>query len=175
MIQSPYKIDKFHSLSLGFRIDLLPVIEDVKKGSIISYRPNFWNFLRSVEQETGLQYERRKEWIFVFKDRDHYEKYLARRISLGIFLDYPACCVEKFENSKLDNNALKFWKEAAKGIENGTYQNILEYVFYVPCSIHCEKTLEMCHKLEKIFQQYDKLAGTYLKLTERGEIKRFLK
>ena len=124
------------------------------------------------DEKTGM--------IFVYISKDEKKAILANvhetegnHKELGILLGYPPCCAEFFakhepEESKDKNDYINPILENSEGFEFPFYNNIFIRDFditllnHFPCSLLCEKSLELAKNHLNIIKKYDlSLAGYF--------------
>jgi len=175
-----YKTKEWNYLSPQPRAELIPTIEDIRPGSIITINKDKNNQLEYILEETGLKYRKEKGiLLFVSKDKDlldrleiwtteegtrEEDKIKFHKI-YGSFLGYPECCIDKFilDLSKELRPLIEWRKKVKRAMKKGTYNNVLDYRFHFPCRINCKKSLILAKDIKRVLEKNDIEAANSLK------------
>ena len=165
----------------------MPVIEKVRPGGQVDLITSKINSrilnsrrknLEYCLNEIGLLYQEYNMDYFVTYDSYLLNKLFSRKIKTGNFLGYPECCIEHFEKSckdylkyKKTPPAVDYWQKARKAIQEGIYNEVLDYILHIPCSISCKNTLNLAYKIKTVLESNDFEALKYLKRLNRSRIK----
>jgi hypothetical protein len=74
--------------------------------------------------------------------------------SLGNVLGYPSCCVKQFSEDRYKgiNVEVRAAQQLLKSFQNGEIDPHVYYTgYFIPCSPHCEKAIEMGHVWHETF------------------------
>ncbi len=186
-----YNSKQWKSLPLLSRADLITVIEKVRPGGQIDLTtPKMNNGLldsrrKSLEyclNETGLLYQEYNLDYFVTYDPLLLNKLFSGKLKTGQFLGYPECCINHFEKScqeflehKKTPPAIEYWQKAKKSLQDKAYNEILDYILHIPCSISCEETINMAYSVKIVLESNDVEVSNYLKKWNRSRIKKVIK
>ena len=183
-----YDSKQWKSLPLISRADLIPVIEKVrpggqidlttlkmKKGLLDSRRKN----LEYCLNETGLLHKEYNLDYFVTYDPLLLNELFSRKLKIGKFLGYPECCIKHHEKScqeylehKKTPPAIAYWQKAGKALQEETYNEVLDYILHIPCSISCEETIDMAYHVKRVLESNDTEVSNYLRNRNRSLIEK---
>jgi hypothetical protein len=183
-----YKSKQWKRLPFHSRSDLIPVIEKVrhggqidlitlkmKKGLLDSRRKNLEHCLN----ETGLLHQEYNLDYFVTYDPLLLNKRFSGKLKTGKFLGYPECCIKNFEKScqeylkhKKTPPAIAYWQKAGKALQEGVYDEVLDYILHIPCSISCKETIDMAYNVKTVLESNDAEVLNYLKEFNRSRIEK---
>lgn len=106
----------------------------------------------------------------------------SRKLKTGEFLGYPECCVKHFEKSckeyleyQKTPPAIAYWQNAGKALQEGVYNEILDYILHIPCNISCKETINMAYNIKISLESNDTEVSNYLRRWNRSKIKKMIK
>ncbi|MDP2907001.1 MAG: DUF483 domain-containing protein [Nanoarchaeota archaeon] len=189
--KSIYKSKQWKKLPLYSRADLIPVIEKVRHGGQIdlatikmkkrlldSRRKN----LEYCLGEVGLFYQEYNLDYFVAYDSLLLNRLFSGKLKTGEFLGYPECCIKHFEKSckeYLEHQktppAIDYSQKARKALQEGVYDEVLDYILHIPCSISCKETIDMAYNVKTVLESNDAEVLNYLKEFNRSRIEKIIK
>lgn len=169
----------------------MPVIEKVRHGGQIDLtttKMKKWlldsrrKSLESCLNETGLLYQEYNLDYFVTYDPLLLNKLFSRKLKTGEFLGYPKCCIKHFEKScqeYLEHQktppAIDYWQNAGKALQEGVYNEVLDYILHIPCSLSCKETINMAYRIKNVLESNDIEVSNYLKKLNRSRIEKIIK
>jgi len=185
-----YEFIEWYKLNLDIMVDLITLIEDVRYGANIE----LWKFKKRIGEKYFLQQKELLEYVlikfgllheesdgyyYISKDATLIEQLCSNQIKTGLFLGYPQCCIEKFEEGcKLyiskhgPGPAVAFWQEAKPEIAEGSFNEILYYTLHTPCKTSCQPSIILAEKIKKALE-VDQEASYYLKEFNKNSFYQF--
>lgn len=166
-----YQTKEWKHLNLTDRIYLLLTTESVRPGTVITPSHVTSNLEHYLNEKDMKLYKEDKLWyisknksllnttviaktiynnterFFTPKEKHKYAYIKAQRVYhkiMGEFFGYPNCCINEFANVLLKGILpnMEWRKKAWKALQNGEYNDMFDYLFYVPCGISCKKSLK---------------------------------
>lgn len=203
-MENLYKSKEWNSLDKVDRAQLLLVIEDLKKGTMIG--GNHTSFL-DILKKTGLDYkfnfdkrllypvfeiakpealaEKTHKLLTLPKDCTSFDYYSV----VGDFLGYPECCIKEYsrERTPAEKEAVrtpgkrhltyKFGQELdAKIKSDGSYPESFDYVppSFTPCSINCPEATKTLSSWKDAIETLDPEAAKELVYFNRKDYPQML-
>ncbi|MBM3199551.1 DUF483 domain-containing protein [Candidatus Woesearchaeota archaeon] len=198
-----YQTKEWGSLPAMERAYLLPTIEGIREGCIVSTKqvPNIHSLEYCLNQK-GLKYHKKESIVIASANEEFLEKIIKELESMNIahsfkgldkkadkiikeieigyhknmgeFLGYPKCCTNGFIKSTLKRKyaSNEWFKKAAKACIKGKYDPLFDYIFHVPHSIDCKKSLRLCKDIKECLECYDKKAAENLRIFNRGHLEK---
>mgnify|MGYP001307657588 CR=1 FL=1 len=200
MAKRIYISSEWKSIHPYIRTDIVPVAENVKKGTQLE----LWKLSRECTEDelseqdkllnqwlknSGLAYRPFKSDYYICREESLLDKLWTREIDIDDFLGYPKCCVrnhrqhgEKFLQYLDDKIHLTelplppgiiLGHEVIKAIEKGNYNPALNYVLHMPCSTYCKESIFFGQDIKKCLEEHDSDAAEYLKEFNKSNWKEF--
>ncbi|MBU4501867.1 MAG: hypothetical protein KKA79_04690 [Nanoarchaeota archaeon] len=181
-----YESKEWKSLSLIARAELIPVIEDVRPGAFLTISKEFKPNLEQCIQESEILYHvedyssgnsrylvsKNKEmlndtfsyWKSVYDSNSECLDYKYHNL-MGNFFGYPQCCIDYFVDAfSCGRMPGRDWNgRAAVSFKKGTYNDVFNYVFHLPCRVNCKETRILGENLKDVLEKYDMEAAETIK------------
>jgi hypothetical protein len=180
-----YTFEEWKVIHPDTRVDIITVAEDIRQGGLVNLFPftrnqnnTYESLLINCFEYLDLCYKKDDDNYYLFsKDKSNLEKKVDTIHSLGLFLGYPRCCVRRFSTTLRKEReyiqgiinlkevplpqGVAFNLSKVEAIKNNEYNFVLDYRLHVPCSINCEKSIELSEKVKKCLEENDQDAAKY--------------
>jgi len=189
MVNEIYKSREWKLLHPYIRADLLPVAENVKKGTQIEIR----GLQKKYEQsrlldkwleKSDLAHRKHKFTHYACRDESLLDKLWEEKIGIDDFLGYPKCCIEnhrehgkkfiQYLNDEIELSEVPLpqgvliGREMIKAIEKGEFNPVLNYSLHMPCSIYCMDSIEFGERIKNCLEENDFEVAEYIRQFNEG-------